>query len=105
MIYDKVIEVELEKCRIVSGLMEIGDATGPSLLNIWMIREQEAIQKVTKSYVIFESDEKEYVSEALLFSADFIRLRFIQQQMTKIYIDTIADTYFFDLNFLTRDSN
>lgn len=100
MMYDKVIDIELENCIILSGTVESDESRDPTFINIWMLRDRKRILKTTTSYVVYNSPEKKYVSDVLYLSEDYIRLKFIEQKTTKIYIDTKRDTYFFDLDFL-----
>lgn len=98
--YNKSIEVDLDKCEILSGVAETNDDPGSVPLNVWMFREQRKPDKTLVSYVVCCSQGKKFISDALYVSSDFIRLKFIQKKTSIIYIDTENDTYFFDLDFL-----
>lgn len=105
MNYDKVIEVDFDDCEVISKVVEFEEINDPSVHNIWMLYNYNKTEKVSMTYLIYRSQNEKYTSDVLYHSLDFIRLKLIRKKTTNIYINTSRNIYFFDLDFLTIESD
>ena len=84
MKYDKIIEVNLEECEIISRVVEVDEINDPSVLNIWMLYDGAKINKIPMTYLIYHFEKIKYTSDVLYQGLDLIRLKLLRKRTTNI---------------------